>query len=367
MEKIRQLLGVIIASVAVAVVYYLFETSVHNSINFIWLNIFNTDTTRLLVVPLCISLTLVFFGLQHLLDKKSESHEAHGLGGGKIDTSFKKLGTILLIGFFSLVAGASLGPEAVLVPACIVVGGIIGNRLFKGDKKSIGAMAGASIIALFAAFFHSFFVGLLGIFLITKQAKTKINAEILVVAIIASATSYYTLKLIDPKTQFFNWPVYDWKIKLIDLAIALALVAVGYATTFAIKTSHNVFENIRELTNKYDWWAKALLAGVGLSSLYLMGGPLVQFTGNESIAPMLKQATSLGFVGLSWIFIIKVMAIAWSKSMGYRGGLIFPTIFVANILVAIATLFYKDTNFMLALIGAMAGVILADKKVKILF
>jgi len=367
MEKIRQILSVVIVGVAVAVVYYLFETSVHSSINFIWEDLFNTDEKRLLVIPLCISLTLVFFGLQHILDKKSETHEAHGLGGGKIDTSFKKLGTILLIGFFSLLAGASLGPEAVLVPACIVVGGIIGNRLLNGDKKSISAMAGASIIALFAAFFHSFFIGLLAIFLITKQAKTKINAEILIVAIIASATSYYTLKIIDPKTQFYNWPDYDWKIKLIDLAIALALALFGYATTFAIKASHNVFENIRGLTVKYDWWVRALLAGVGLSSLYLMGGPLVQFTGNESIAPMLKQATSLGFVGLAWIFIVKIMAIAWSKSMGYRGGLIFPTIFVASTLVAIATLFYKDTNFMLALIGAMTGVIAADKKAKILF
>ena len=151
------------------------------------------------------------------------------------------------------------------------------------------------------------------------------------------------------------------------MLIAAVLVVAGYISTLALKGSHDIFEKIRTHEKLSKWWLQALIAGGGLSALYLMGGPLVQFTGNHSIAPMLSQATSLGIIGLLWIYIVKLVAISWSKVMGYRGGLVFPMIFIASILAAIATLIYADTNFMLALIGAMIGVLAAERKAKILF
>ena len=87
-----------------------------------------------------------------------------------------------------------------------------------------------------------------------------------------------------------------------------------------------------------QWWLRGLVAASGLSALYLLGGPLVEFTGNKSIVPMLNQAASLGAIGLIWLVVIKTATISWSKAMGYRGGLIFPTVFIASTLVAIAQL-----------------------------
>jgi H+/Cl- antiporter ClcA len=312
-------------------------------------------------------LTLVFFALQHYLDPKSENHEAHGLGGGVIDARFKNLILILLIGFFSLVAGASLGPEAVLVPASMVVGAFVATKLFKANSQAAKALAAAGIIALFACFFHSFIIGFLTVFLVTKQAKTKLNTHLAIIAIIASAVAYFTIITIDPTSQYFSWPDYNWNTQIVDILIALALVAVGFASTLALKALHDLFEKIRTHEKLSAWWLQALIAGGGLSALYLLGGPLVQFTGNHSIAPMLSQAATLGMLGLIWIYIIKLIAISWSKVMGYRGGLVFPMIFVASILAALATQFYADTNFMLALISAMVGILAAERKAKILF
>lgn len=367
MKKLQLLFACALVGVIVAFTYFLFEGAVHHSITYIWDTLLNTETKRLLVVPLCVVLTLVFFASQHYLDRKSEGREEHGLGGGEIDASLKNFATILFIGFFSLVAGASLGPEAVLVPACMVAGAYVATKLFKGQKQAVGALAGAGIIALFAAFFHSFLIGFLAVFLVTKQAKIKLSPQLAVIAVVASGASYLTLNVIDPKRSYFNWPDYSWETRIADLFIAIGLAFFGYATTFALKASHDLFEKIRKHDKTALWWQQALVASLGLSLLYLLGGPLVQFTGNQSIEPMYAQAATLGILGLVWIYIIKLLAIGWSKAMGYRGGMVFPIIFVASVLVTIAVQMYPDTNFMLALIGTMVGVIAAERKAKILF
>ncbi len=102
-------------------------------------------------------------------------------------------------------------------------------------------------------------------------------------------------------------------------------------------------------------------------SLYLLGGSLVEFTGNKSIVPMLGQAASLGAIGLIWLAIVKTVAISWSKAMGYRGGLVFPTVFIASVLVAIAELQVHELNFIYGLIAVMAGVLAAERRANILF
>jgi H+/Cl- antiporter ClcA len=318
-------------------------------------------------VPLCIVLSFAFFASQHFLDRKSEGHEAHGLGGGTIDARLKNYVTILIIGFFSLIAGASLGPEAVLVPASMVVGAFVATKLFKANKQVVNALAAAGIIALFACFFHSFYIGFLAVFLVTKQAKVKLNLQLAIVATLAAGVAYLTIVTIDPESQYFTWPHYDWATRFIDILIAAILVVAGYVSTLALKASHDVFEKLRIHEKQTAWWLQALIAGGGLSIFYLIGGPLVQFTGNHAIEPMLNQAATLGVLGLVWIYIVKIVVIGWSKVMGYRGGLVFPMIFIASVLAAIATQFYGDTNFMLALIGAMIGVLAAERKAKILF
>jgi H+/Cl- antiporter ClcA len=82
---------------------------------------------------------------------------------------------------------------------------------------------------------------------------------------------------------------------------------------------------------------------------------------------MLKQSTTLGIIGLAGILIIKILVIGWSKAMGYRGGLIFPSIFVASVLVAIVQLYTKDVGFVVGLIVVMGGAVTANTKLKILF
>ena len=367
MQRAKLLLSCALVGVFVAVTYFVFEAVVRNSIHYLWDTVFDTENARLMVIPLCLSLSLLFFGLQHYLDPKSEHHESHGLGGEAFTPSLKTIGVILLLGFFSLVAGASLGPEAVLVPASMVIGSYVGVKLFRKDQHAVKALAAAGIMALMAAFFHSFLVGVLSVLLVTKQAKIKVTPPLLLVSVVASASAYFTLRVIDPSNSYFHFPPFSWKVAIIDIVAGVFLVVAGYGTTFALKYLHNFVRLVRIRSNSNTWWKLAIFASVGLSGLYLLGGTLVEFTGNESIMPLISRATSLGALGVFGVLIIKLCVIAWSKAMGYRGGLVFPMIFVASSLTVLSQFAFKDASFGTGLIAALVGILAAERKAKILF
>lgn len=365
MKKLSILLSTVLVAILVAIVYYYFEAAVHHSISFVWDDVFNTENNRLLVVPLCLVIGLTFFGLQHYLDPKSETHESEGLGEAP-DPTLKNLFNVLLIGFFSLLAGASLGPEAILVPACLLVGAYVGVKFYQQDKVAPKLLSMVGLVALFAAFFNSFIFGMLGLLLVTKQVKVKINVQMIIIAALASATTVLVLKLLS-SDSYLNLPPHEWKFSFASLLAIILLFVAGYGFTYSLKLSHNVFEKLHKSTLKQSWIIRGLLATVGLSILYLLGGVMVEFTGNESIEPMLEQAASLGLLGLVWILIIKTLAISWSKTLGYRGGLVFPSVFAASVMVAIAQLYADNLSFTIGLIAVMSGVIIADFKTKILF
>jgi H+/Cl- antiporter ClcA len=162
-------------------------------------------------------------------------------------------------------------------------------------------------------------------------------------------------------------PASHWHLSLSSLLIILALLACGFGTTYLFNLTHRLLESLNKKSWDRGWLIHGIVAGGVLSALYLIGGPLIEFTGNESIVPMLHKAASLGIFGLLGLFVVKVAAISWSKGMGYRGGMVFPTIFVASVLVATAQQIDKNISFNIGLLVTIAGIIAANKKLKILF
>lgn len=364
LQAIKLFFGIIIVGVVVALTYHIFENAIHGAINLIWYDWLDTSTKRILVIPTGILLTILFFGVQHYLDRDSETHEEHGLGNmpEATITNFLK---VLFIGFLSLLAGATLGPEAVLVPACMIAGAYIGKLLFKSNDALVKALAAAAIMALFTAFFNSFIVGVLSLFLVAKQANTKISPMMVVIAAVASAASLVTLAAVEG-SPLFEIPHYNWSISFTTILFSLLIAVVAFGATFVMSFIHDGFSKIRAFTNKQLWIVRALIAGSVLMLLYLLGGPLVEFTGNKSIVPLFDQAMSIGFWGLVWIFVVKVVAIAWSKAMGYRGGMIFPTIFLVAVLIALVQLNHPDFNMIYGFIAGVVGALAANKRTHIL-
>ena len=366
-DKLKLLFLTGVVGVFTALTYYVFEFAVHNGIDLIWDTLFNTENYRWRIFPLCIALTIVFFGFRHLLDKSTDRQESHSLGNDTFDVSIKGFTKVLFIGFWSLVAGPSLGPEAILIPASVILGMYLSEKVLPDQEEAMNIMKGAGLVALFAAFFHSFFIGFLSLFVMSLRSdKIKLNLQLILIAMIASGTSTITLNIISPSNQYFNWPAYSLTFRLADLAIAILLISAGYFYTWSVHYSHNIAVYFRNFLLEYPWWVIAVSAGLSLSILYFAGGPLIEFTGNKSIQPLFLQANSLGIRGLLWILLLKIFAIGWSKALWYRGGMIFPTFFVAGVIVAGIGQFYSEINFMLGIVAIMTGALIADRRAKVL-
>ena len=363
MKKLGLILAVIVVGIGVAITYHVFENIVHAGIDLVWYEWFDTDNNRLLVVPLAFVLSFVYFGLQHALDEKAEQNEEQGLGHMAKPTLSGYV-KVLLLGFFSLLAGASLGPEAILVPACMMLGALAGARISK-DPHVIKLLTAAGIIALFTAFFHSLIVGILSVLLVTKQAKTTLSPVLLLTTVVAATTSYATLTLLSGD-KFLSLPHYNWRINAATLVISVVLAGTGYVMIFGMEYAHKAFKKIQDKIQRKDWFIRASAAACGLSILYLLGGPLVEFTGNNAIVPLFNEAASLGLVGLVWVLAVKIAAISWSKAAGYRGGMIFPTIFLAAVMIAMVQLYVNDFNMIYGLVAVLAGTFAANAKTGIL-
>jgi len=364
MKKLQLILATTAVSIGVALTYHYFELVVRNSIDRVWDTVFDTSANRWLVVPLCLVLTLVFFGVQHRLDPASEKKQSEGLGDMP-KPSLQNYGKVLLIGFLSLIAGASLGPEAILVPSCMMIGGLVGVTFFKKDPRLVKLLAMIGFISLMAAFFNSFIAGIVGLLLVTKQMKLKLSPPIVLLATLASFSTVVVLSFL-PAKPYVQLPNYTWAVSSSTIVTVILLVLMGGALTYGMKGFLTIFKKLQVAIAEQAWWFKATVAAIGLSLLYLAGGSLVMFTGNDAIVPMLEKAPTLGYVGLAWILVVKLAAISWSKAMGYRGGMIFPTVFAASICVALSQLVVADVNFIYGLIAVMVGALVADSKAKVL-
>lgn len=310
-------------------------------------------------------MSLAYFGLQHWLDRSSEGRIEHGLGDVPKATISNVL-KVLVIGCLSLLAGASLGPEAILVPAAMLVGLLFARQLFSKQAKLSQALAAAGLVALFVMFFNSLWFGaLLGIFSINKQSKTKLTKQVVLLSLIASIAAY-GVQLVTPSKPYLSIPAGSYSNSIEALIMAAVFVVIGYCLPYLLNLFFKLLNGVLSYAKKQAWWQTALLVGFGLSIIFLIGGPLIQFTGNESIVPMFDQAASLGFLGLAWVFFTKLLAIGWSHSFGYRGGLIFPMVFAASVIVMMGSVYF-DVNFTYSVIAVIAGMLAANNQSKVLF
>lgn len=361
------ILGIMVTSIGVAITYAVFERAVYHAIPYIWEDVFSTNTVRLAVVPLALALSIVYFWLQHKLDPVSEQREEHGLGNAPKPT-IRNFVVVLFLGFLSLLAGASLGVEAILVPASLIIGASVGMGLFKHDTKATKLLSATAFIALFAAFFHSIIMGIIGLYVLAQAQKIKVTPTLLIVAVVAACTTVITLRYLPGESgSYLHLPTDPFSLNFATIVASLLLLGAGYVTTHAIHYWHKLSLKVDAIGQKKGWVIHGLMAGAGIGMAYLIAGPLVQFTGNLNIIPMLDQSAALGIIGLLWIALIKTALIGWSKALHFRGGLVFPTIFVASTIVAIIQLIVPEVHFTLGLLIVMVGTFMANTKLRILF
>jgi H+/Cl- antiporter ClcA len=357
MKKLYLLLLAAIIGVADALILKGFEFVTTEGSLYVWNDIFKTDVYRWGVIPLAIVLSIVlgfvlrWTNQERLVKPKLSPVDKEPNAG---PPTLKTLGIITIVGIVSLLAGASLGPEASLVAITGGLGTWVALRT--KNEKAAPLMELASIGGLLVAFVSSLFLLLIPILMLWQKKQLKIATALPV--LIAGSTSFITLLIMDPSANTFGelaWP--HFPLSEIALALALGFTTAGLGWLLK-KFISRVHGTATKFQSKLSWPVTAGIFGSIIGVLYFIGGPTIQFSGSVGTQQLVTAAPTYTLTILIIILFTKLLVTGWSLATGYRGGLVFPSIFVGVSIALIAERLTGITNTGV-MVGAIAGVLAA--------
>jgi H+/Cl- antiporter ClcA len=309
-----------------------FEWVVKHGTDWLWNDVVDSDDVRWRVVPLALVLSVALSALlRWLRQPRMAPPHVDPLGAAEEPDapppSAGAVGTILAVGAAGLLAGASLGPEAPLLGATTALGVWAAARA--DVRPSSGVLVLASAGALLVAFFGSL-IALAIPLLILHQRTERGRArpyQAMVAIVVAGLAAWLTVWLLQGNHHGYG-TIPSSGVEAHDYAVAIVLglvaVAIGALLRWFIARLTSVPEQLHDRT---PWWLAAALFGAVLGALYLLGGPTVQFSGSEGSAMLLHGEVHYGPWALAGLALVKLAATSWSVTAGYRGGLVFPSVF----------------------------------------
>lgn len=339
-----------------AVVFAGFEWIVNHGTVFIWDDVAGSDTVRWRVIPLAIVGSLLFSLLVRGLGQpRVGAVHTDPLEGGSDPgpATLTSIIVILLVGAGSLLAGASLGPEAALVAASAG----IGAWLASGPGRQLLVLA--SIGSLLVAFLGSLIPTVLPLLLLYRREKKLPVAHVLPI-LVACLTAYGTLYLVTGNTDGFGTIPTPTGLSPEDFATAFVLGAIAAGLGAALKWSV-AFASVRtaRIDQRWPWWVSATLFGAVIGLLYLAGGESVEFSGSDGSSMLISEHAQDSAAVLAGLVVVKVLVSGWSLAAGYRGGLVFPSIYGGVALSLLVVSLFSGLAGPGVGVGAVAGLMSA--------
>ncbi|MCJ1675876.1 ion channel protein [Streptomyces sp. APSN-46.1] len=265
---------------------------------------------------------------------------------------------LLLAAVLALAGGVSLGPENPITAANIALAYWLGNRLKRGSPPVLWVMlaAAATIGALFgtpvaAALVLSEFVADAD-----RPADGLTLWDRLFAPLVAAGAGGLTTLLLEQPT--FALPLPDlgrpgWGDLLAALVVASVGAVLGMAAVYAFPYTHRIFYRLRHPV------LIVTAGGVVLGLLGALGGQLTLFKGLEETGELVESASSYGWGALLGMAVVKMVALTVASTSGFRGGRIFPSVFVGVALGLAAHALVPAVSPTVGVTCAVLGVVVA--------
>lgn len=266
--------------------------------------------------------------------------------------------SVILAALGTLVFGAVLGPEAPLIALGSIVGMVAVSLSGTKDRAAVVLATAGSFAAVSALFGGPLVAAML--LLEAGLAAGPALVPALVPGLVAAATGYVlfvgfgswgglnTISLTEP-----GLPAYDG-IQPGDLALA---VAVGLLTALLIVVVRHLARQVDRVSKRNV--ALVLLAGgLAVGIIAQVAGWLgadtqdVLFSGQTSVPAVVTE----GSVGIVLVLVLaKALGYAVSLGCGFRGGPVFPAIFLGAGLATFPILWFDTSPTWAVAVGAAAG------------
>lgn len=137
------------------------------------------------------------------------------------------------------------------------------------------------------------------------------------------------------------------------LGVAVAATVLGLVMVFMFPHIHRFFHGL-----KYPLLYVAL-GGVILGVLGAIGGQITLFKGLSQMATLVDDRGNYDFGQLTVITLVKAAALVIAAAAGFRGGRIFPSVFIGVAVGLMASALFPGIPVSLAIAGGVLGVVLA--------
>jgi H+/Cl- antiporter ClcA len=258
---------------------------------------------------------------------------------------------LIVAALISLSIGASLGPEAPLLGATTAILAWVARRrglpheglVSLGVAGLLGAMFGAPVGAAFA-------------FIELVPLAGKALYERLVPLFIASSSGALAITALVGRPRFLAPFPAARDFMVIDIMTAAVIGVIGAAAGLVVGVG---LRALHPLATNVPVVARLTVGGLVLAGAASIAGDVILFSGQREIEVLVGDFSSFSGSDLLWIAVLKLLSLTVAVIVGFRGGRIFPAVFVGIAIGAVVHYFVPDIPFALAAGAATVGIVLA--------
>ena len=256
-----------------------------------------------------------------------------------------------------LAGGVSLGPENPIIAVNVALAVWILAR--RPDNDSAGTQRGVALAT----------AGTIGALFATPVAAALVLTEVLAESglagerlfdrlfppLVAAGTGALTMMLAGAPTFSIDLPPYDpsgWDLLSAPLVAITAALLVAAGAVF-LPLLHRAFHSISSPVLALG------LGGLALGILGAVGGEVTLFKGLDEMKELAATADERTWPGLLLVAVIKVAALLTATAAGFRGGRIFPSVFIGVAVGLAATALIPAIPVTVAVGAATMGAVIA--------
>ncbi|MHB9860002.1 ion channel protein [Streptomyces sp. YIM S03343] len=262
---------------------------------------------------------------------------------------------VLLTAMLTLSGGVSLGPENPVIAVNVGLVFWLGRRVapqapgelwvLLAEAATIGALFGTPVAA--ALVVSEALAG--------RQLKGLLWDNVFAPLVAATAGALTTSLIAEPTFNLGLPPfgVPGWRDIAAVLVVASAAALLGLCAVYAFPYSHAVFARLRHPMVALP------VGGVVLGLLGALGGSLTLFKGLDQLEDLAKNPDGWSAGQYATMTIVKLTALVVAGTCGFRGGRIFPSVFIGGAFGLFAHALVSGVDPAVGVTAGVLGMLLA--------
>jgi H+/Cl- antiporter ClcA len=358
----RLLVMVVLLGTISAAITFAFITVIHLGIELVWAETKRSTNLdpRLFVLLVCTLGGLLVGLLVRLFGDHSGIFADVMLEFGRTGRfEYRTAPGMVVTALVSLIAGASLGPEAPLADACGGAGTWVSDRLKLNDQET-RAMGYSGVSGMLAALITAPLGGAVLGLESAKGGTGETRKEyfwVLFPSLLASAAATVVFVLLSGVffQTLYQFPDYIPQMDDLFFAVPLGILGgvIGMVFMISLRRLQQYFQPMKDRLI-----LRGLIGGLGMG---LIGAllPLTLFSGEEQIVDLMARAAELGVVMLVILSVAKLLATSLLLATGWKGGYIFPLMFASVAMGLAVDLVFPNIPVAVTVAATMAGALVA--------